>query len=961
MKKLHLLGCSSLVALSFMAASPVSFAQDADEEVDDVIVVEGIRRSLTNAADIKRNEAGVVDAITAEDIGKFPDANLAESLQRITGVSIDRQDNEGNQISVRGLGPSFNLVTLNGRQMPVASSPDVETLNSATQSRAFNFAEIASSSVAAVNVYKTSRADLPTGGIGATVDIQTARPFDQKETRLNFSAGGIYDFSTEIGGRVTPEIGGLISHQFSDQFAVLVTGSYSRRNFRNRLNTLESFDVTTPLDPAILAVDGPGVFENLAAAFPDELAGRDVLFTPRTFITEVGDNQRTRTNVQGVVQFRPVENLTFTADYTGSRFELNEQRQETGLFNLIGATFGSITDLTVTENGTISTFSRDGIAIDALGTDNTLRVVNDSFGGNVKWESEQLTFELDGHFSQSLSQPNGESNDLIAIFQGPLNISADFILDPNGGPPTIILDESGAFRGVDQFGGGDPRPGVTGAFDPDGFSPLGSIGRTIQIENEVTQFQLRTQWRSDNADSALQSIDIGGGYIQYDVATRFTDFPFTFQGLGTCDNLCEADFFTTVDATEFGGIFPIINAFDTADALANVFSVPSVFPEFGDITIIEESFSGHINTNWESEFNGWVAKLSAGIRFESTDVSSQSEISLPLQLVVASPSEATLLSDPVNTQLAVETGSYSNFLPAVDFQLQPTDNVVLRLSYGRTLARPDLNSLRPGTQIGDVRPGGPFNATLGNADLNPFLSDNIDIAAEWYYKRGSYAAVTFFHKSVSNFIGTQVINEPVFDFNGDPITDPTARLVVDPVTMEATAVFGEPTDPVAIFDITQSVNANDAQINGVEIALQHLFGETGFGIQANYTFVTSDVEFDPFALEQVEQSLIGLSDTANLVLFYENDRFQVRIAGNWRDEFLFATNQIRVVNEPVFFDNFIQVDASASYNVNENFTLFVDALNITGEDQLQRGRFDDQFLSNIDQRPRLTFGVRANF
>ena len=151
MNKYGLLSYSSLLALALFAA-PVGYAQtdaeDADNEelTQDVVVVKGIRGSLVDAASIRRNEAGVVDAITAEDIADFPDANLAESLQRITGVSIDWQDNEGNQISVRGLGPSFNLVTLNGRQLPVASSPDLETLNSATQSRAFNFAEIASES-----------------------------------------------------------------------------------------------------------------------------------------------------------------------------------------------------------------------------------------------------------------------------------------------------------------------------------------------------------------------------------------------------------------------------------------------------------------------------------------------------------------------------------------------------------------------------------------------------------------------------------------------------------------------------------------------------------------------------------------------------------------------------------------------------------------------------------------------
>ncbi len=944
--------------LTAVAGGPV-YAQDRtsdDDETIEEVVVLGIRKSLQDAADIRRNESGVVDAITAEDIGKFPDANLAESLQRITGVSIDRQDNEGNQVSVRGLGPSFNLVTLNGRQLPVASSPDVETLNSATQSRAFNFAEIASTSVSAVNVYKTSRADLSSGGIGATVDIRTARPFDYDKTTFQFSAAGIHDFSTEVGSEVTPELAGLFAHNFSKKFGIALTGSYSRRNFRNELNTTESFDVNVPEFPG----DAPSALtQAIASGLVPE--GTEVLFTPRTFIAEVGDNQRERINFQGVFQFRPVDSVTITGDYTGSRFELDEQRQETALFNLFPATFGSFSNLVVSENGTALSFDRTGVAFDAIATDNELRVENDSFGLNAKWESDRLTLELDGHFSQALSQPSGQSNDLVAIFQGALGINTSISLDPDGGAPTIVIDDSGAFRGEEQFGGGAPLPGIDNAFDPDAFSPLGSIGRVLQIENEVTQFQARGTWHGDGEDG-LKAIHFGASYIEYDVDTNFTDFPFLFQGLVPCAGICEADFFEQIDTSSFGGIFPTINAFDAADALENVFAAPSLFPELGNINTVEESFSFHLTADWEGEFNGWGARLNAGLRFETTDVSSSSEISFPEAIVVNSDSEANVIFSPEDVAFVEETGGYSNFLPSIDLQLLPTDDVVLRFSYGRTLARPDLNSLRPGLQIADVRPFGPFNANIGNTDLDPFISDNVDIAAEWYYAEGSFAAVTYFHKSVSNFIGTVTTQQPVLDVNGNPLTDPSARLVIlDEVTGEAIPATSLPTDPVALFDVTQTENLNNANINGVEIAVQHLFGKTGFGVQANYTFVEADAEFDPFALDQVEQALIGLSDTANLVLFYENEKFQIRIAANWRDEFLFATNQLRVPNEPVFFDDFIQVDASASYNIDENFAIFLDALNITGEDQRQRGRFRDQFLFENDQQPRITFGIRGKF
>lgn len=953
MKTLSLLSCSSLTAI-LLASTSSAYAQN---QASDEIIVTGIRQSLTDAANIKRNESGVVDAITAEDIADFPDANLAESLQRITGVSIDRQDNEGNQISVRGLGPSFNLVTLNGRQLPVASSPDVETLNSATQSRAFNFAEISSESVTGVNVFKTARPDLPSGGIGATVDIRTARPFDYEDTEFAYSIAGVYDFSNEEDSDVTPEFGGLFVKNFNDKFGIAITGSYSRRNFRNESNTTESFDVNTP---RLFPEDDPSALEQAidSGLVPE---GTEVLFTPRTFITEVSDNQRTRTNFQATGQFRPVENLTITADATLSRFKLEEQRQQTALFNLFPATFGSFSDLEISENGTAVGFTRNNVAFDAIATDNELEIDNNSFGLNAEWETGDFTFELDGHLSESESQPDGQSNDLVAIFQGALGVNATFALDPNGGAPNVIIDDAGAFRGAEDFGGGAPLPNIDNAFDDDAFSPLGSIGRIIQIQNDVSQLQFKGKWSGKDNDG-LKSVDFGLGYIEYDVDTGFSDFPFAFQGLGPCAGICEANFFTQIDTSSFDGIVPTINAFDAGDAIENVFGTPSIFPQLGEISTIEETFSAYFNTNWEGSFNGWVAKLAAGVRYEDTDVSSSSDISLPISISVNSDSEANVNFDNVNTQFVEGTGGYSNFLPAVDFQLQPRDDVVLRASYGRSLARPDLNALRPGLQIADVRPFGPFNANIGNTDLNPFLSDNIDIAAEWYYDEGSFFAATFFHKSVSNFIGTTTSIAPVLDVNGNPLLDPSARLeIINEITGEAIPATSEVGDPIANFNITQSVNANEADINGIEIALQHLFGKTGFGVQANYTYVDSDVEFDPLALEQVAQSLIGLSDTANLVGFYEDAKFSVRVAANWREEFLFATNQLRVQNEPVFVDDFLQIDASASYNVKENLTVFAEALNITGADQSQTGRFDDQFLFENKQVPRITLGVRGKF
>src|SRR5690606_32498170 len=177
--------------------------------------VTGIRGSLAKSMDIKRESTGVVDAITAEDIGKFPDTNLAESLQRITGVSIDRSNNEGSKITVRGFGPEFNLVTLNGRQMPTTGG-----------GRSFDFGNIATEGVSGVQVHKTARADVPSGGIGATVNISTARPLANPGLKASVGVKAVHDTSNEVGDDLTPEVSAIFSNTFADDtFGILVSGS----------------------------------------------------------------------------------------------------------------------------------------------------------------------------------------------------------------------------------------------------------------------------------------------------------------------------------------------------------------------------------------------------------------------------------------------------------------------------------------------------------------------------------------------------------------------------------------------------------------------------------------------------------------------------------------------------------------------------------------------------------------
>src|SRR3954467_3089705 len=191
------------------------FAQEQADELEEVVVT-GLRGSLKASMDTKREAIGVVDAINAEDIGKFPDTNLSEALQRITGISIDRRNGEGALVTARGFGPQYNMVTLNGRQMPTADAyggGDSVTGGAGGNSRSFNFSNLAAESISAVDVYKTGRADIATGGIGATIDIQTDRPLlkDAPGSTATRGAKAVYDTTNRTGNNVAPELSGIFS------------------------------------------------------------------------------------------------------------------------------------------------------------------------------------------------------------------------------------------------------------------------------------------------------------------------------------------------------------------------------------------------------------------------------------------------------------------------------------------------------------------------------------------------------------------------------------------------------------------------------------------------------------------------------------------------------------------------------------------------------------------------------
>lgn len=410
-----------------LGATTMAPAQAQEEEVIEEIVTTGIRGSLMQSMDRKRDSKGVVDAITAEDIGKFPDQNLAESMSRITGVSIDRSNNEGSKVTVRGMGPEFNLVTLNGRTMPT------------TDGRSFDFGDIASESVRAVEIYKTGKANLPTGGIGATVNIITGKPLQNPGFQSVLSAKAVHESSSGDSqiislDSLTPEIAGMFSNTFADDtIGVMVTASYQDRNNREENAEVANWTPNAQLDGGI-------VNDNNQRA-------DGTWWHPQNVGYGWSEIQRERMNGQLVLQYAPTDRLTATLDYTYSEVDFEKDRNSTGIWfecpNI---------EATINERGTVTEVSqRCGDYSTNIGRDVSNKE-NKSLGLNLDYMvNDQLTLTLDVHDSSSEvtgGNINGEQATTSFLIIG--NTSCPWCFDAFGDPqvPTATISNQTATYGA---------------------------------------------------------------------------------------------------------------------------------------------------------------------------------------------------------------------------------------------------------------------------------------------------------------------------------------------------------------------------------------------------------------------------------------------------------------------------------------------------------------------------------
>jgi len=981
--------------LSLLLVLPMSFiviAQDneSDDDVEEVVVT-GIKKSLISAIDIKRNNVGVVDAITAEDFGKFPDNNLAESLARVVGIGIDRSNVEGERVAVRGFGPELNLVTLNGRQMPTVPGQW-------GGGRSFNFGDISSHGIAAVEVYKSTNSSLPSGGIGSTINMVTTKPLSIDGSLSSFSIDVLNDSTSNED--LKPELNFVHSSNFGN-FGFAISGSFQDRNNieegTRESNWLSVEDMS--------AIEGYSRVDKTASGITDNNQRADgKTFYQEPSAYQIKENDRERTNAQLTMQYAFSDDLIATVDYTYSKVE----------FSSVGQMFGSWLGGWTTTLGTIN---ENGVYTDVTvgdrGYDHQLiwgdtENLNQSVGINLEWNySDALTFVLDYHDSSAEKEGTELPNEMGLV-----------------APATATITHfNGGTSGINSFV-------YDRTFDTDDYTYGSLYYRDAFKENQMEQFQFSGLWENldGKVSDSIKSVEFGISRAD----SAFQDMRMEEINNATPGTSASSAILTRTSLDDFMSAFRDYSSLPTYYfAINKDLALQDWIANFGDISagpidindMVEETLdAAFIQVNMEFMINDKPLNVVAGFRYEESDTTSTALEATPS--VIRWDMINGLIYPNGGEVAAARSGSNDIVLPQLAMAYELTDDQVLRLSYGKSMGRPSLQDLRSSFQFGNRDYLIP-TASGGNPGLEPLESENLDIAYEYYYDEGSYFSLNYFRKDIDNFISSDVSTGSI-----DALTNPAngeigafAQACVqawdeagrpdpgfpgewgsgDCVSQQAlwsqswmniyqhmgwvavamsrgidvTNGFpygacdydgwwrcepgyldGTSSDPLAIFEITRPLNLESGSVDGFEVVLQHLFGDSGFGTQINATFVSGgDVEIDRYDTSR-QFILPGLGDSSNFSLFYEDTKITARIALNTRGETIAGFGNY---DQPLYVEERNQWDLSMAYNINEDAVVFFEVQNLNDEPTRLYARYEEMLFLSQDHGPIHRLGFRYKF
>jgi iron complex outermembrane receptor protein len=911
LRRTMLIGTASFAALGFAVDS--AMAADSSTTVQE-IVVPGIRQSLEKAIEIKRVSENSVDAISATDIGKLPDKNIADALQRLPGVDIQGASggeggfDEADRVSIRGTSPSLTNVTIDGHDV---STGDWYILDQySVVGRSVSFTLLPAEIVQSVVVEKTQDASTLEGGVSGAVDIQTRDPLGLSKT-FTFEASAEAAYNTnaapQIGGQWEPQVNALLGWKNADDtFGVILQGFYEKRSVvRYGQETLGWQQITAAMP--------------LGAADPLHNVG---LYYPTLIGSSLFQQDRTREGVTGAVQWKSSDG--------GAELNLS------GFYSHLNASN-----------------------------------YNDNY---MFWGSNEFANNLPSSYTVqngSITAANFPLNYLGSPVKG---LIVDNILRPNESAKSWYINLDGKFRLSDRltiktqvgYTRGEGDTPEQPSFESDGFTGISYApsGNGFAVSptniNPQSTVGLSNDWawnaRFTSADKEFYAKADGvwevnsGIWKDVDFGVHFSDHIRQVDGwdrgctLSSMNEACEGDLnppYSDPNTWPFAATNPVLYP---SGYNAGALGIPGLLVPLGagNPAAIEQILNNvpggirgpisaivqPINYFWTASFkvqeydvagyimahvggDGWRGNF--GVRI--VDTSENDYVNSPDATSPSSPEVTT--SAYGNYFINHIQHNYIDILPSANFTFDLKQNLLLRFSAAETMARPDFSSLGASVSLNDLLSVG----SGGNANLKPVRAAVFDTSLEYYYGPQSLVAVSLFYDDLSSYVGFANYQQTYFN------------------------MFLNHND---LYTISAPINVS-GQLGGIEVQWQQPIG-WGFGFQANGTFVTGQ--------DSSGAQLIGTSKwTGNLVGYYENHGVSVRLAYTYRSHFFVGLDRA----SPESQANYGTLDASVAYQLTRNIALTVDAINITNSKLKYYAADPTQVRAVYDNGTQLFMGVKVKF
>jgi iron complex outermembrane recepter protein len=888
-------------SLAVMGVSTPAIAQVAQGDADggeDVIVVTGVRGSLTRSVEAKRGASTIVDTISAEELGKFPDRNVADALSNIPGITIGRgRGAEGQGVSVRGLGDAFAITTLNDR-----------ILATDTSDRAFQFDVLPSEMISGAEVRKAVQASQIEGSIGGGINLRSARPFDRKGLHMSGSVEGDYSDLSEKAGY---KVGGVISNTFADDtIGLLFSAVYSKRDIRTDNLREYSPAAQSELDQQT-DFNGNGTID----------AGTQQYIFPQFYSIGTVLGKRERLGLSGAVQFKPSDNFLVTFDglysfydsstknYAQSNF-LNP-RNDVAEFDpanpLDGLKWRPGT-VRVDGNGVVTNFTIDDLVAEVLTYEEPRKVNTYQIGGNIDWNpTDYLTLKFDAYRSQATRNDGGKERFVVAGVTGATGVFAardsglpDFQVTIPGGRPLSAAtnnDYSAHYIGI---GGANLRDRITGA-KMDGVSEVGGTLKSIAFGVAWTNRNKRST-QIDNSSGINAAGDIE------DTSCNFCGYPFTFGQVGgdvirplpvgnILGNL-SADFPREFAAFDIDAYLAALKASENNPAILNPATglpYPTGYStqligvnQQASFRIGEKTLAGNVQANFGGE--RWRGDI--GLRIVNSTIKS-SGASVQIVSITKIPGNTAdfdvVLSPPTPVKGG---GEYRKFLPSANFAYDFTDDLRLRLAASKAISRPSFDQLSTASDASSASSGTFAQFFAGNPNLKPTTATQFDASLEYYFAPSSYISLAVFHKNIKDFITSVTTEEPIAGQS---------------------------------FTVTRVVNGDSAKVTGAELSGQYLM-DNGFGLQANFTYNRSRAKLG---------GITGLLDGAipysyNLKAFYEKNGLNAQVSYSYASKFTSLISGFipGLAEKEAAYK---ELSAGVGYELLKNVTVFAEASNLLNE------------------------------